>query len=183
MKRIKNINKIVIGAALLLGIFMMTRPAIALDAAYSRKGPFTGIGFIGGGGVLLGDENVGLGDLGLNLQLGLGVTENLTVSLNVDNRLQIGNNVVQGMIIPGPEFSIFVAKNLYVNFGVGLAMGLKTEPQNDNAIGMNMGASFGYEHFVNTNIAAYIGIGMDYTLLSDADDLLMFGVLMGIRYY
>ena len=183
MKRIYNSKKFWISALLLAGAFMITRPATALDAAYSRKGPFTGIGFIGGGGVIMGDDNTGVGDLGLNLQLGLGVSEKLTVALNLDNRLEIGNDLVQGMIIPGPEFSVFLSKNLYVNTGVGLALGMKTEPGNDNAIGMNAGISVGFEHFVNTNIAAYIAGGADYTLLNDADDLLMFGLLMGIRYY
>ena len=183
MRQPQNVYRIGIGAFLMLGIFMMTQPATALDAPYSRKGPFTGVGFIGGGGLLMGDENTGLGDLGMNLQLGLGVSEHLTVALNLDNRLEIGSDVVQGMIIPGPEFSVFLTKDIYINAGVGLAMGLKTEPDNDNAIGMNAGFSLGFEHFVNTNIAANIAVGMDYTLLADADDLLMFSVLMGIRYY
>ena len=182
--RQKKVNrKFWIGAAFLLGCFFMTQSAWALDAPHSRKGPFTGVGFIGGGGLIFADDTVGIGDLGLNLQLGLGASENFTVSLNLDNRLHIGSHVVQGMIVPGPRFTVFVAKNIYLNAGVGLALGLKVEPDNDNAVGMNVNVGGGYERFVNTNLAAYVGLGGDYYFLNDADDVLAFTMVLGIRYY
>ncbi|MBN2342109.1 MAG: hypothetical protein JXX29_11090 [Deltaproteobacteria bacterium] len=180
-------SKHVIRAWMVLGftatLLMAAQSAMALDAAYSRKGPFTGIGFGGGGAVIMNEDTAGAGDLALNLQLGLGASEKLTVSLNLDNRLQIGNDLAQGMIVPGPRFAIFLSKNLYISAGVGLALAISAEPNNDNAVGMDAGLSVGYEHFVNTNIAAYISGGVEYFLLNEASDTMVFMLGLGIRYY
>ncbi|MBN2528143.1 MAG: hypothetical protein JXR76_17255 [Deltaproteobacteria bacterium] len=184
MKFLQTDKRFWLSTVALFGILFMSNTAAALDAAYSRKGPFGGVGFLGGGAVLAGeDENTGLGDLGLNLQVGLGATENFTVSLNLDNRLQMGTHVVQGLIVPGPRFSLFLTKNVYLSAGVGLAIALNAEPKNDNSVGMNAGAGVGVEHFVNTNVAAWIGLGADYFLLTNADDILSFTISLGIRYY
>lgn len=183
MKQFTNLKRAGIAIGVAMAVILFTHSAMALDAPYSRKGPFTGIGFIGGGAIIMGDDATGAGDLGMNLQLGLGATEKMTISLNLDNRLQIGNDTSQGMIVPGPRFAFFFTKNIYLSMGVGLALAISTEPTNDNAVGMDAGISVGYEHFVNTNIAAYLSLGVDYFLLNDAYDVTTIGLGLGIRYY
>lgn len=163
-----------------LGLCVVATNASALDSAYSRKGPFGGVG-LGGGAALVSDDVAG--DLGLSLQVGVGANEKMTVALNLDTRLQIGNEMVMGTIVPGPRVTFFLNKNFYIQSGIGLAFGISSEPEDKNVIGLNIGANVGYEYFANTNLAAYFSAGAEYYLLNAADDLITFGIALGIRYY
>lgn len=164
-----------VSAALLL----ISSNSMALDAAYSRTGGFTGFG-LGGGAALFLDADPS-GDVDLNLQAGVGATEKFTVALNVDGRLMINKDYLVGVIVPGPEFSFFVWEGLYIHAGAGVAM---TIPDNaDFTVGMDIGVGIGYEKFINTNLAGYLSMDVDYFLINDYSDVITVGFWMGLRYY
>lgn len=183
MKHATMLKKIWATSLLAMALLLFGQSAYAWDAAYSRRGPFVGVGFDGGAAIFSEGEATGTGALGTNFQLGIGASDNFTVSLNLDMQLHIGNDIKQGLIVPGPQFAIFITKNFYLSAGVGLAIAISTEPFNDNNVGMDMGMNVGYEHFINTNIAAYVSGGVDYYLLNDALDVVVIMMGLGIRYY
>jgi hypothetical protein len=160
-------------------LFLMSNRASAIDAAYSRKGGFTGFGMSGGGALFL-DGDPG-GDIGLTLQAGAGASSKFTVAFNLDGHLQISSNYLSGMMVPGPSISFFVFKGLYIHIDMGVALTFLED--SDFTVGMDAGAGIGYEIFINTNWAAYMTVDFDYFLMYDMSDILMPSLWIGLRYY
>ena len=179
MENAASTKTIRLAACVGLAMLLFSGSAKALDAAYSRKGGFTGFG-LGAGAALFLDEQVA-GDMDLNLQVGMGASDTLTVALNLDSRLIIHKDFLVGMIVPGPEFSFFLFKGLYIHAGAGLAFVIPEET--DFTIGMDVGAGIGYEKFINTNLAGYIRMDVDYFFISDLPDIISVGFWFGLRYY
>ncbi|MBN2803921.1 MAG: hypothetical protein JXR91_12585 [Deltaproteobacteria bacterium] len=167
---------------IIAAVMTVSANAFALQSAHSRKGVFTGIAL--GGGVSLPTDNTmdPLGDLSLKLQLGVGASQHITVSLDVDSRLEISNSVVGGLFVPGPKLTFFLLGGLNIHAGVGVAISY-WDTLDGVKIGMDAGAGIGYEMWVNTKWAAYMNLDVDYFLMNEFSDLITINFWIGLRYY
>jgi hypothetical protein len=189
MKQITKSNMRYMRIMMVLGLLVISANVLALEPAYSRKGVFTGIGLGGGVSLPLGNDTGPwgtsmdpLGDIALDLQLGVGASKKVTIALNVDGRLEVSNDTIGGMVVPGPEVTVFIVKGFNVHAGIGVAITFWKDVDGAK-VGMDAGAGLGYEFWVNTKWAAYMNIDFDYFLINEMPDLLTIGFWMGMRYY
>jgi hypothetical protein len=169
------------GCAVLL--LTLSTSARALDAAKDRRGLFWGMGFGGGGSLMLPSADAG-GHVLFDLQLGAGVSKHVTLGFDVDVAIVIFEGVNNTIITPGPEINFFLGDSgLFVRGGVGVAMSVvKAGNDSDFAIGFDVGAGFGWEFFANTNLALGVAAEVDY-IVRQGQDLMMFGFMFDLKYY
>ena len=172
-------------------IFSLAGSAIALDGYQDRRGAFVGIG--GGGGVAFQGDEVG-GSLLLDLQLGGGFAENMTLALDVDLWFQWMGGYNNMLINPGPEMSFHFENGLYDRAGVAAALiyfmpdtevpadGIHPPRENDFNIGFDGTLGGGWEVFFNSNVAVDLGVEADYIAFK-GDDIINVGFILAMRYY
>ncbi len=182
MKNINKIKTIFATFMIVAGFMAISSNAAALKPAYSRKGIFTGFGL--GGGISLPLEGTldPLGDIALNLQLGIGASERVTVALDIDSHLDINNDIFGGLIVPGPTVTVFIIKGFNIHASIGAAITF-WENLDGVKIGMDAGIGVGYEIWFKTKWAAYFNIDADYMLINEFPDLMTINFWMGLRYY
>lgn len=166
-----------------LVLFAVSSSALALDGFKDRRGLFWGMGFGGGGIVGIPSGDVG-GHVLIDLQLGAGATQNLTLCLDTDVLIGIFDDQRNFVFTPGPEVNYFFgATGFFVRAGVGAAMSVvNVRNTNDFNIGFDSGLGFGYEFFANTNLSIGAALEADY-IVREGDDLVWFGFMVGLRYY
>jgi hypothetical protein len=163
--------------------------ASALDASKDRRGAFAGLGV--GGGVAVEDGEPA-GALMWDAQLGGGATNNLTLALDVDFWLQWYEHHRNFMVSPGPEVSYFIGDTgLYAQLGIGVGLKTRVFEERDIATvedtrefdaGFDVGAAFGWEFFLSSNVALGLSIHADYVVIRP-ENLLMAGFSMALKYY
>ena len=164
-------------------ITIMINPANALDAAKDRRGLFWGMGFGGGGALTVPEAAMG-GYFLFDLQLGAGVTRNLTLSLDTDVVVALFDARKNALITPGPEINyVFGDTGLFVRGGLGVAMCIvRVGDGRDFTIGFDAGTGFGWEFFANSNLALALAGEVDY-IVRRGQDIVMFGFMFNLKYY
>jgi hypothetical protein len=155
----------------------------ALDAAKDRQGLFWGMGFGGGGALTVPEAAMG-GYILFDLQLGAGVTRNLTLSLDTDVVVMLFDARKNAVITPGPEITyVFGDTGLFVRGGLGVAMCIvRVGDRRDFTVGFDAGAGFGWEFFANNNLALGLALEADY-IVRNGQDFSMFGFMFNLKYY
>jgi hypothetical protein len=164
-------------------VLLVSGSAAALDAAKDRRGLFWGMGFGGGGAVGVPSREAG-GEINFDLQLGAGVSQQVTLDFDIDILTIIFDGTRNVIINPGPEVNYFFGDTgFYIRGGLGAAMSIvRTGDENDFVIGFDAGAGFGWEFFANTNLAIGIAGEGDY-IVRKGDDLAIFGFMFELKYY
>jgi hypothetical protein len=194
MKRIAPELRVCLALPTVLLVLAIASPAAALDAHQDRRGLFSGVSL--GGGVAIEPEGSTGGEILLDVQLGGGATENLTVAFDLDVWFQLLDDHQNWIIVPGPEINFFVWEGLFFRVGFGMALtfirgekfddtaaqGKKVE-DNDFTLGFDGALGLGYEFFANSNLAMGLAVETDYFVLDDVDDVVSVGFSFGIRYY
>lgn len=172
-----------LGVVVLCCIVMNASVGFALDGAKDRRGLFWGMGFGGGGAVLIPESKAG-GEINFDLQLGAGVTQYATLAFDVDIYTVIFDEQRNVIINPGPEINYFFGESgIFVRANLGAAMNIvRVGNKSDFSIGFDAGVGFGWEFFANTNLAIGVALEADYIVRRD-DDLTMFGFMFSMRYY
>lgn len=172
-----------LAAVLVLGVLSQAADAAALDGYRDRKGPFMGLG-VGGGAAIQGGE-VG-GEAGFDLQLGGGAAKWVTLSLDLDTRMQHISGFTNWMFVPGAQIDLFFLNALFVSAGVGIAFIFPDEdlmPDDDFAMGFDGMVGLGYEFFVGSDVAIDIGLEGDVFVIDGMDNSFAVGFWLGFRYY
>jgi len=178
-------------------VLLASFDANALDLYQDRRGPFTGIGFGGGAAFQNGDPG---GAFFGDLQVGGGASEHLTLNLDVDVWFQLMDTHKNWLVNPGPELTYFFGDTgLYARAGIAMAFVYtlkeskknsdvisgdtpKTTDDNEFNLGGDFTLGFGYEFFMNSNLALDFGLEGDY-VLKDGSDIISAAFTLGIRYY
>lgn len=173
--------RLVSAAAAMALMATVAAPAGALDGYQDRRGLFTGIGL--GGGAAFQDGDPG-GALLLDLQLGGGATERLTLDLDVDFWFQSMENHDNWLITPGPEVNFFLYDGLFIRGAIGMALTFMNPDAGDAdfEIGFDGAVGAGWEFFAGSNLALGLCVEGDYVLLK-GDDIISVGFLLSARYY
>ena len=170
-------------AVVAVAFFAMAFDASALDGYRDRKGAFMGVG-VGGGAAIQGGE-VG-GEAGFDLEVGGGAAKWLTLSLDLDTRMQRVSDYTNWMFVPGVQVDFFILDALILSAGVGIAFVFPDEelmPDDDFAMGLNGMLGLGYEFFVGSNVAIDIGLEGDLFAIDGMDNSFAVGIWLGFRYY
>jgi hypothetical protein len=157
--------------------------AAALDGYRDRKGAFMGLG--AGGGAAIQDGEVG-GEVAFDFKLGGGAAKWLTLSLDLDLRMQHVSGFTNWLFSPGPQLDIFILNALFVSAGVGIAFVFPDDalkPDDDFTMGFDGMIGLGYEFFLGSNVALDVGIEGDVIVIDDMEDAYTVGVWLGLRYY
>ena len=183
MREMSSMKKRWVPLTALFMLIVLSVPAQALDGFKDRRGLFWGMGFGGGGIVAIPPGDTG-GHILIDLQLGAGATQNLTLSFDTDVLVGLFEHERNFIFTPGPEVNYFFGSTgFFVRAGVGAAMSiLNVNNANDFSIGFDSGVGFGYEFFVNSNLSLGVALETDY-ILRQGDDLLWFGFMFGLKYY
>jgi hypothetical protein len=176
-------NTLLIPLAVFAVLTSASAPAHALDGYQDRRGLFWGMGFGGGGIVLVPPGDMG-GHILFDLQLGAGVTQNLTLNFDTDVLIGIFEGQRNYIFTPGPEVNYFFGSTgFFVRGGIGAAMSIvNVNNTNDFSIGFDAGVGFGYEFFANSNLSLGAAVETDY-ILRQGDDVVWFGFMVGLKYY
>ncbi len=175
-------------ALLAVALFAAAFDAAALDGYRDRRGAFMGLGV--GGGAAIQDGDVG-GDAGFQLQIGGGAAKWLTISLNLDTRMQHVSGYTNWMFVPGPQIDVFILNALFVSAGVGIAFVFPDDeiakaalkPGDDLVMGFDGRVGVGYEFFLGSDVALDVGVEGDYFALDTLKDAIAVGFWLGFRYY
>jgi hypothetical protein len=169
----------VLAAALLTVAF----DAAALDGYRDRKGAFMGLGVGGGAAVQSGEVG---GEAGFDLEVGGGAAKWLTLSLDLDTRMQHVSGYTNWMFVPGVQVDFIVLNALILSAGVGIAFVFPDEelmPDDDFTMGFDGMVGLGYEFFVGSDVAIDLELEGDYFALDNMDDVFAVGFWLGFRYY
>jgi hypothetical protein len=194
MKRIRPELSLSLALTAALTVLALASPSAALDAHQDRRGLFSGVSM--GGGVAIEPEGDTGGEILLDLQLGGGATEYLTVAFDLDVWFQLLDTHQNWIVVPGPELNFFLYEGLFVRVGFGMALtfirgeevqGPPTPgsdvKDNDFTLGFDAALGLGYEFFANSNLAMGLAVEADYFALDDINDVVSIGFSFGIRYY
>lgn len=172
-----------LAAAVALGLLSQAADAAALDGYRDRRGPFMGLG-LGGGAAIQGGE-VG-GEAGFDLGIGGGAAKWLTLSLDLDTRMEHVSGFTNWMFVPGVQVDFFFLDALFVRAGVGIAFVFPDDelmPDDDFAMGFDGMAGIGWEFFVGSDVAIDLGLEGDIIVIDDMEDVFAVGFWLGFRYY
>jgi hypothetical protein len=180
-----HVQKVVV--ALIATLFLLNaKSAEALDAAKDRRGLFWGMGFGGNGDISIDDETQAGGGFNFDIQLGGGATRNLTLALDVDVTGVFFEKQQNIIFCPGPEINYFFGETgFFIRAGLAAVLSLvKVDGVKDDDFraGFEAGAGFGWEFFVNSNLALGAALELDYMVRSK-NDLMMFGFMFNLKYY
>ena len=170
-------------AVLAVALFAVAFDAAALDGYRDRRGAFMGLG-LGGGAAIQGGE-VG-GDAGFDLEIGGGAAKWLTISLDLDTRMQHVSGFTNWMFVPGVQVDFFILDALFLNAGVGIAFVFPDEelrPDDDFAMAFDGMVGIGYEFFVGSDVAIDLGLEGDVFVIDGMDNSFAVGIWLGFRYY
>ncbi len=168
---------------LIVAITTVAGTVLALDGAKDRRGLFWGMGFGGGGAVVVSGGDTG-GEVNFDIQLGAGVSNNLTSDFDIDIYTIIFKGQRQVIINPGPEINYFFGDTgLFIRGAFGAAMNIiNVGNDSDFLLGFDVGFGLGWEFFANTNLALGLAAEADY-IVRQGEDLALFGFMFGLRYY
>jgi hypothetical protein len=172
-----------LAAVAALAFLSQAADAAALDGYRDRKGAFMGLG-VGGGAAFQGGE-VG-GDAGFDLEVGGGAAKWLTLSLDLDTRMQHVAGFTNWMFVPGVQADVIILNALVVSAGVGIAFVFPDEelmPDDDFTMGFDGMLGLGYEFFVGSDVAIDIGLEADLIAVDHMDNVITVGIWLGFRYY
>jgi hypothetical protein len=170
-------------AALAVALLAAAFDAAALDAYRDRKGAFLGLG-VGGGAAIQGGD-VG-GEAGFDLEIGGGAAKWLTLSLDLDTRMQHVSGYTSWMFVPGAQLDIILLNAVILEGGVGIAFVFPDEalkPEDDFAMGFDGMLGLGYEFFVGSNVAIDLTLEGDVIAIDGMDNAYTVGIWLGFRYY
>ena len=133
---------------------MLVSDAMALDGYRSRSGILYGLQV--GGGASKTDESGDDTRFGYHVgaRLGGGLNENLTLDASLNYRSDNKDDSDRSMstLLLGGNY--FIVDGLFLRGEAGLATFNRSEPNNDTSTtGYSLGAGFGYEFFVNSDLA------------------------------
>jgi len=167
-------------AAVLLG----TTPAWALDGYQDRRGLFAGLGV--GGGYVASEAPGSEGEVGqrVNVRVGGGVAENLTLDLAFDY-LAIPDVDARTISFWGGGSSYFVPM-AFARLAVGFANFTADQAGQVDDLekaGLGVFAGAGFEMFINSDLAAGFTLGYERQQFSDEQSLNIVTGVIGINWY
>ena len=140
---------------------------------------------LGGGGAF----RVPSGDVGgegiYDFQLGGGATSQLILSLDTDISVLGFENEIDLSIVPGPEVTYFFGQTgLFLRGGLGAALTVVwiDGASGDFGAGFDFDVGFGWEFFVNSDLAIGLALEAGYTVQQGNDNVLV-GFMIGFKHY